>query len=57
MIQSGVNVPAPETLLSSAHSMIFSTTVDGVFTYLNHAAERVFAQHADALIGKRKIHD
>ncbi len=57
MTLGGVGVPAPETLLSSAHSMIFSTTVDGVFTYVNHAAERVFAQRADKLIGKRRIHD
>lgn len=50
-------MPTPEVLLASAHSMIFSTTVDGVFTYVNHAAERVFAQRADELIGKRRIHD
>lgn len=55
--REGVVTPNAEALLASAHPMIFSTTIEGVFTYVNHAAERTFAQRSTELVGKRQVQD
>ncbi len=51
------NAPAPKWMLDSAHSMIFATTMEGVFTYVNPSAERGFAVHSADLVGKRRIQE
>ncbi len=51
------SAPAPRWMLDSAHSMIFATTFEGVFTYVNPSAERAFALRSADLVGKRRIQE
>ncbi len=47
----------PDALLVSAQPIIFATTLDGTFTFVNHSAERTFALRSQELIAKRKIQE